>query len=301
MPLLILLFGMFCGSLAVLFIKASETDPVLLSAYRLLLGGACLIPLAWRAKRQHPDFRMTHPGRSVLLPAVFLAGHFISWIFGARLTPAANATLVVNMTPVVMPFVLFLSVREVLTRQEWLGTVIAISGVVMLGAADFTLSTQHAWGDIICFVSMLLYSGYLGFGSRNRAIPSIYLYVVPVYLVAGLCCLGTAILFMPARGTVHWLGPDPVRELMLILALALIPTVLGHSIINWAFKQFRGQVVSTLSLTQFIFAGIIGYLVLGEKPTPAFYAAAILAAGGTMIVIRGRRRAAPPEPPDSRR
>jgi len=83
--------------------------------------------------------------------------------------------------------------------------------------------------------------------------------------------------------------------------LALIPTVLGHSIINWAFKQFRGQVVSTLSLTQFIFAGIIGYLVLGEKPTPAFYAAAILAAGGTMIVIRGRRRAAPPEPPDSRR
>jgi hypothetical protein len=44
MACLILIFGVFCCSTSVLFIKGSETDPTWLSAYRLLLGGVLLLP-----------------------------------------------------------------------------------------------------------------------------------------------------------------------------------------------------------------------------------------------------------------
>ncbi len=286
-----LLFGVFCCSLSVLFIKGSETDPVMLSAYRLLLGGILLAPLAWRAKRRHAEFRYGTVWKSVSLAAFFLSLHFISWIIGARLTPAANATLLVNMTPVVMPFVLYFLVREVLTPREWLGTGVAIAGMLALGAADFRFSPQYALGDAICFFSMLLYAVYLGFGSRNRGIPSIYLYVVPVYLVGGVFCLLAGIVLRPLGLVGNWIGPDLWTELWLILALAVIPTIAGHSIINWAFKHLRGQVVSILNLAQFIFAGLTSYLLFREMPTPAFYPAAILAVAGAVIVVRSRAKA----------
>src|SRR5690606_38293727 len=137
----------------------------------------------------------------------------------------------------------------------------------------------------VCFFSMVLYAAYLGFGSRNRAIPSIYLYVVPVYLAAGFFCLLVALAAgAPSRS--GRLGPRHTHELLMVLGWAVFPTVAGHSIINWAFKHLRGQVVSILNLGQFIFAGVIGFFLLGDVPTPAFYGAAVLAVGGALIVLR---------------
>jgi len=286
MAYLILICGVFCCSLSVLFIKGSSTDPTWLSAYRLLLGGVVLLPAVWRAKRRHPEFVYRGRWKGIWLPAVFLAVHFISWIAGARLTPGANASLLVNMTPVVMPFVLYLMVREVLTRTEWIGTGLAMIGVLILGWGDFSFSPQYAMGDAVCFGSMILYAGYLGFGSRNRGFPSIYLYVVPVYLLAGVVCLAIAGIHGAVVGSQTWIGPRLGHELWMILGLAVVPTILGHSIVNWSFKVLRGQVVSLLLLGQFIFAGITTYLFLNEIPSPAFFGAVFFAVAGVVLVVR---------------
>ncbi|MFW6353116.1 MAG: EamA family transporter, partial [Verrucomicrobiota bacterium] len=178
MRYLILLFGVFACATSVIFIRTSSTDPLLLSAYRLLLGVVFLLPLTWRARRRHPTYRMSREFRQVLWPGALLALHFITWIDGARQTAAANATLLVNMTPVAMPFFLWFVARERVTRGEMLGTLVVLMGVVLLVAADLRYAGQNVLGDVICFVSMLLYTAYLAFARRNRAIPSIYLYVV---------------------------------------------------------------------------------------------------------------------------
>lgn len=289
MAYLILIFGVFCCSLSVLFIKGSETDPVLLSAYRLWVGGLLLLPAWWRARRREKTFSYRGRKREIGVAALFLALHFVSWIFGARLTPGANATLLVNMTPVVMPLILFLMVREVLTRREWLGTGLAMAGVLALGIGDFHVSPAYALGDVICFGSMVLYAAYLGFGSRHRDIPSIYLYVVPVYLLAGLFSLLAGMVLVGTGQIEHWIGPRLGHELLMILGLGVVPTIFGHSIINWAFKVLRGQVVALINLGQFVFAGLTTFIVLAERPSPAFYGAVVLALSGAIIVVRQGR------------
>ena len=290
MAYLILICGVFCCSTSVLFIKGSETDPTWLSAYRLLLGGVLLLPAVWRARLRHPEFAYRGRWKGIWIPSVFLAVHFISWIAGARMTPGANASLLVNMTPAVMPFVLYLLVREVLTRAEWIGTGLAMVGLLILGWGDFSFSARYALGDAVCFGSMMLYAGYLGFGSRNRGFPSIYLYVVPVYLLAGVICLALAGIHGVLAGSPAWIGPRVGRELLMIVGLAVVPTLLGHSIVNWSFKVFRGQVVSLLVLGQFIFAGITTYLILDETPSPAFFGAVcFVVAGMVLVVLQGRR------------
>lgn len=290
MRYLVLIFGVFCCSTSVIFIKIGTTDPVVLSAYRLLLGGLFLVPFALRARKaEKPPWRDLL--RRALPPAGFLGIHFITWIMGARMTPSANASLIVNMVPVVMPLLLLFVIREKITRAEGFGTAAAMAGVGLLGLGDFNLSPEYALGDAVCFLSMLFYAFYLIFARKNRDLPSVYLYVVPVYLLAGLLCLGIAGFMDLAGRPVVWIGEDLRSEAVSILGLAIVPTVFGHSIINWALRSIRGQAVVIINLAQFIFAGIMGYLLLDEIPHLVFYLASLLVVIGAIVVIRHSPRA----------
>lgn len=261
-------------------IKASHLHPAVLSAYRLLLSALLLAPFYFRNLKKYRNESMARHLRVVLPPALGLALHFITWTQGAQWTHAANATLIVCMVPVVMPFLLYFMVGEVISRAELLGTLVALGGAAWLSAADFSVSRQSWWGDVTCFVSMLLFSYYLAQGRVNRGFPSIWLYLVPLYAVAGLICLVIA-LFMadPFR-------PQPPREYLLVLGQALVPTILGHSIYNYAMKHVRGQVVSIVNLFQFLFAGALAYYFFGEVPRSAFYVAGALVVAGAIVAIR---------------
>lgn len=278
--IILLLLGIFAGSTAVIMIKASTVHPILLASLRLLLAAVLLAPLFVRDYRRHRATYTWAHLRDSLAPAVMLACHFMTWITGARLTPAANASLIVNLAPIAMPFSLALLAREHVTATELKATALALGGVLFLTAADLNFSPQYFWGDVTCFVSMLFFSVYLTLGRRNRHFASVWLYVVPLYAVAGLLCLIVALFF------VNPIQPYSARDLLLILGLAVIPTIGGHSLLNRAMKYFRGQIVSIVNMGQFIFAGMMAYLLFHETPDWTFYVAGVVLAMAVWLVVR---------------
>lgn len=285
--ILLLVIGVFACSTAVILIKKSELHPALLAAWRLLLAATVLSPLFFAAlRREGGDFgwRDLHPS---LLPGLILALHFISWAAGARMTMAANATLLVNMVPLVMPFLLFFLLREGVNRAEIAGTLLGLAGVGVLTLSDYRLEPENLPGDAVCFVSMLLFALYLAYGRLNRRIRSIWLYLVPLYAIAGIICLIAALPFA------HPLQGMSPRELLLLLGLALIPTVLGHTLLNFSLKHIGGQAVSVCNLGQFIFAGAMAYLVFGEAPHGPFYIAGTLVVAGAVTVVFAMPKAEP--------
>lgn len=290
MAYLILLFGVFCCSTSVLFIKIGSTDPVVLSAYRLIFSAILLAPAAWWAWTRAGRPRMRPLVRRGIVPGIFLAFHLVTWIVGARLTSSANATLLVNMVPVLMPVLLFFSAGEKINKFEGAGTVLSVLGVAVLAIGDFHLSPEYALGDSICFLSMIFYSFYLLYGRKNRDLPSIYIYVVPVYLMAGILCLALAGARELAGLDVVWFGHAYRTEWVSIIGLTVVNTVIGHSIINWALRSIRGQAVVIINLSQFVFAGILGYLFLSEIPNLSFYQGAVLSIAGALVVIVGSPR-----------
>jgi drug/metabolite transporter (DMT)-like permease len=280
LPALSLLLGIFACSTSVILIKESTLDPMLLSSARLLLAAVCLSPWFARAYARHPEFGARGLKRA-LLPGVVLALHFMSWVVGARATLAVNASLIVNMIPLAMPFWLFLFADERVTRSELAGTGLGLLGLAVLSVADFRAG--NATGDLVCFGSMLLAALYMALGRRNRDVPSLFLYVVPLYAVAGLVCLvaGLPHVATLARVTAH--------EAALVLGLTLVPTIIGHSLINRAMKHFRGVVVTVCNLGQFVLAGFNAWVVFGEVPDAAFWPAAGLVVAGAAVALRGTR------------
>ncbi len=298
-PVVLLLMAVAVASSAVTFIKLSQVDPFLLAGYRLVCAALVLSPVFFVLLHRHRHaYHWSHLRRS-LLPALLLAVHFMSWNLAARWTTAPNGTLIVNLAPIAMPFFLWLFLREVLNRGEILGTLIAVGGLVLLKAGDFALGLDTLAGDVTAFLSMCVFAAYLTLGRKNRDFPSIWLYVIPLFFLAGLFCfaVGLPVVFFTGAEAVAGLGDIwlyPTREYIWILALTLIPTVIGHSGFNLSLRYLRGQVVTLCNTLQFVTASIIAYLVWGqaEAPSTVFFLAAPIVVAGAAISVRAQIKAA---------
>lgn len=279
---LLLLANVVGGSSAIM-IKAATINPVLQASYRLLVAVAILSPLFFRELGRSGKRLSVALITPSILPGIALGLHFITWILGARMTLAGNATVIVTMVPVAMPFFVFMLTRELPRKAEIAGTIVALAGIAVLAAFDFRLEPSHFAGDLVCFLSMIFYALYLALARRFAPKESLWLYLVPLYLTGGLFCFLCSLPFAdPVRGIT---GTD----LLMTLGLALGPTIVGHSLMNRAMTKLRPQTVSLFNLTQFIVAGILAYFIFGESPRPVFAIASILIVAGVGIPILFKR------------
>jgi drug/metabolite transporter (DMT)-like permease len=283
---LFLFLGVCACSTSAIFIRMSTTDPFVLTALRLTIAAILLTPAFLYERRRYPGAFTKEHLRRTHLPALVLAFHLMSWTLGARSTVVAQATLIVNLVPIAVPFFLFWIVKERVNKTEVAGTVLAIIGLLTLSVKDAVSGGGNPAGDAVCFGSMLLFALYLALGRRNRDFPSIWLYVVPVYAQAALICL------LVALPRLHTFQIGSVRECSIMVGLAVIPTICGHSLLNAAMRRIRGQIVSLCNVSQFVFATIMGYLLFGEVPRVLFYVASAIVVTGVVVVVL----AAPPEP-----
>jgi drug/metabolite transporter (DMT)-like permease len=286
---LALLFGLVASASSVIFIKLSKLDPVLLSAARLWIAVLVVAPLFLRDLKKHRAY-FDQAWKRTLWPGILLGLHFIAWLTGARMTPAVNSTLLVNLVPLVTPFILFTLAHERVRPKEVLATLLAMLGVLWLGGSDLNANKEHLLGDGVCFIAMLLLAFYLVLGRANRDFPALWLYMAPLYFFAALTCSAASALTTDFRTQ-----PYVIQELWYALALGIIPTVFGHGSVGYALRHLRGQVVSIANLSQVVLGGLLAYLILNEIPRAAFYPASALVSLGVVVGLWRRPRATPLE------
>jgi drug/metabolite transporter (DMT)-like permease len=173
--------------------------------------------------------------------------------------------------------------------MELIGTACTLAGLLMLTLTNLRVDQAQVTGDLICFGSMLAFAAYLSLGRKNGPRLSLWLYMVPLYFMSGLMCLVCALF------VINPIKAYSLSNTLYIVGLGIIPTVFGHTILNYSLKYFRGQVVSVTNLSQPIFAGVLGFLLFGEVPRPIFFLAAAVIFAGVLIVLNAgwleRRRA----------
>jgi drug/metabolite transporter (DMT)-like permease len=253
---ILLTIGIIACSTAVIFVKLSGENFYYLSVWRLSLAAILLMPIFLKDYRKYPDAFSWQIYKTLLWPSFALAIHFLSWLYAIELTSVANASLIVNFVPVVMPFFLYVMLKEKTNMWEFLGTAIAIFGLWILCRDKFQISIASAIGEIICFLSMLTVTWYFALARKNnKKKQSIFLYVVPIYANAALICLAIALI----------MGKQPkmvfnAKEILIVIGLAIIPTIIGHSILTHSMKILPSQVVTLLISNTIYLCRIIGLL-----------------------------------------
>ena len=252
---------------------------VIIAAYRLLIASLILGPVSFGRNREI----FTKIGRKdwilCLMTGLILAIHFMTWVLSVKYTSVASAVVLVSMHPIFVAIGARAIYKNSIDSRAVLSMIIAFTGIGVMGIEGLAGIKTALLGDALALMAAMAFAAYLlaGQGLRRRmpAIPYAFL----VYTAAGLVLLGTAAV-MNVK-----LYPYPQRDLMVFVALAIIPTIVGHTSVNWALGHVRAMAVSMISLSEPVAAIIIASLLLREFPSMTECIGAAITLLGTLTFL----------------
>ena len=133
---------------------------------------------------------------------------------------------------------LFLGERP--SRSLALGIAFALAGSVLVGWADLSRGGGRLVGDLLALGgAVMMARATLWSGGACGPAHSLAAYVAPVYALAAVSLLALAVL---ASGQ-PLLGYSS-RAYGWLLAMALVPQLVGHSALNWALRHLSATYVA---------------------------------------------------------
>ncbi len=252
--------------IAILFISTSAVIVKLASApasviamYRLAFAILIMLPLVLRNYRD--SFRQIKKSDWGFgsLAGISLAFHFILWFESLNYTSVASSVVLVTLQPLFAFIGTYLFFKEKLTLLAIAGGVTAVAGSIVISWGDFRISGMALWGDLLALTACAMVTGYLLFGQNIRKRLDLIPYTFIVYGIAALTLILYNILLR------YPFFSYPSSDWGYFLLLAIFPTLLGHSLLNWAVKWVSVNVISMSILFEPIGASILAYFILGEK------------------------------------
>ncbi len=209
-----------------------------------------------------------------LVSGVFLAAHFAFWFSSLTLTSIASSTVLVNTHPFFILAFEYLVLSKLISPRALLGMVIAITGATIVGWGDIGLDAKGLGGDLLAVLGAVAFAGYLLLGRETRQRISAVRYSFLAYL-SSTVVLGVAALVVgnPFVGF-------PAHNWAVFAALAVIPTMFGHTLFNWALRFLPASVVSVSVLGEPIGATLLAWILFRTLPSA-------LASGGGALILLG--------------
>jgi len=81
----------------------------------------------------------------------------------------------------------------------------------------------------------------------------------------------------------------PIAEIQLFIIMALIPTLLGHTMQNWALGYVPAYVVSISLLSEPVGSGVLGWLIFDELPSLGVFIGGIIVLLGVYVVTSAEK------------
>ena len=278
-PMLALIGGAVAIGFAPIFVRWSEVGLNATAFWRLALA----LPVLWLLGRQSRVSVVPRQARWLLFAAgICFALDLCFWHASIALTSVANATVLANLTPVVVVLFYWLVLDQRPTLRFTLGALLALAGAIGLAAASTGpggAAPGHSvlLGDFYGLITAVAYAGYLLAVARARAsvgaLRVTFVSTAVAMLITGAVGLAFGENFWPATGS-GW---------AVLAGLALLVHVLGQGGIIWALGQLPASLSSVVILIQPVVAAGLGWLWLGEALGVLDALCAALVLGGVLI------------------
>ena len=246
-----------------------------IAAGRLLLAGLLVLAVALLRGEARPTVNQLPV---LLIVGLVAAVHFGSYIASLSFTTIAHSLALVYTAPIFSALLSWWILHERLRPRQWLGILIAVVGVAIMAGFEPQFDAQMLIGDALALLSAVTFAIYSIAGRGQRHQMSLLVYAGAVYLIGGLWLTPLAALNFSAGGYT-------LLAVASIVALAVIPLGLGHTLYNAALRRMRATSVNLIA-TQEITGGILlGVLLLGEIPSPITMVGIAVTLAGIILVL----------------
>jgi drug/metabolite transporter (DMT)-like permease len=275
-------------SFSAILIKAAGDDAATIVWLRMGMAAVLLAPWVVRdARRGALPQGLTQIGL-VLVSGVFLAGHFLLWTASLQYTSIAASVLLVSLHPLIVTPLGKRLLGEGLSRRMLAGGGLAVVGTLVTCAGDLRVDSSAFGGDLLALAGGLCLAGYLLIGRSVRANLGVAGYSAIVYAVVCIIAALTA----AASGVAHL--PSP-RVALACLGLAVVCTIGGHTVYNWALRHVPVLLVSISFLGEPPLTALLALLILASVPSLATVLGGVLILAGLALALieRGLRPGRP--------
>ena len=275
-------------SLAVLFVsfgavlvRLAAAPPLAVSFFRVALASLVLAPFALRDARRS-WLMLTARQRLLLLGSgVALALHFATWIASLSFTSIASSVLLVNTAPLFAIAFSRVFLHERAPNVVLVATPVALAGAGLIAFGDWTGSPGSLRGNLLAVAGALSVAAYQVIGRGLRGALPLNAYVLGVWSTAAASLALLALAFRVP------LAPFPARTWLVFVALALVPTIGGHGLVNKSLRSLSAPTVGLFLLGEPLGASLLAFLVFREVPGPWTLAGgAVVLAALALVVTR---------------
>ncbi|HON83444.1 MAG TPA: DMT family transporter [Caldisericia bacterium] len=252
---LLIFIGIVSLSFAAIFIRMSNSEPLAIATFRMGISSIILLPFYFIKKR---NLISKNDLKFFFLSGLFLALHFYTWITSLRFTSIMSSTVLVTTNPIFVSIFSYFLFKKKIKKRTFLAIILSIIGIILM-SYGFSFSTNLK-GNLLALFGALFASLYIISDYYLRKKYDLIDIVFPVYLVSFLILLSLSFSLNIK------LYPLPLREYLLFFLIALIPQVIGHSIINYSLKFFSPIFISLAILGEPLGATIFGIIFFKEIP-----------------------------------
>lgn len=256
-PRIALAVGILCISIFPILVKLNLTPGLVSAFYRMAIASVILVPYVLVTKQ----FKVTSRKAfwlAVICGIVFGLDVGV-WNIAIQQSTATQASLLTNLSPVWVGIGAFLFLKDKPKRNFWLGTVVAIIGMVLLVGFDLFLNLDFNLAFIFGILSGMLYAVYM-LTSKSILGEMEVLTFMMVSLLSSVVTLGTLsyALGEPFSGfsDAGWL---------VLLIQGVVCQLLAWLLISFATKHMRATRVSVSLLGQGLLASVLAWWFLDEQ------------------------------------
>lgn len=278
-----LLLGGVSVGFAPILVRLSEVGPSATAFWRVALA---LAPLALIAARPPGGTRALAPPRTtgdwltVSAPGVFLGLELAVWHLSLHMTSVANATLLVNLTPIFAAAFGWAMFGRPVGRIFVAGVAIAVAGVALLTLGGSAAADGSLAGDAVALCAAVIYSGYfltLAHARRRFSTASVMF----------ASSASAAVVTLPLALSEGVLAPDSAAGWASLIALAWIVQAGGQGLVTFAVAWLSPTLSSLTMLIQPFVAAALAWGLFGESLTAPQITGGITVICGILIARRG--------------
>ncbi len=254
-----LIVGILCISIFPILVKLNLIPGLISAFYRMAIASAVILPYMLITKK----FKLPSVKNIVLsmVCGTVFGADVAVWNIAIQESTATQATLLTNLSPVWVGIGAFLFLKNKPTKNFWIGTVIAILGMVFLVGFGTFLNFNFDLAFCFGILSGMLYAVYM-LTSKNILNDTTVVSFMTISVVSSAVSLGIISYFTGASFT----GFSNLAWLVLVIQ-GLVCQLLAWLLISYATKNMRATRVSVSLLGQAVLATFLAWLFLDEKIT----------------------------------
>ncbi|WP_224490248.1 DMT family transporter [Robertkochia flava] len=267
-PYLQLNFAVLCISSSGVLGRYIPLDPELTIWYRALLATLVIGGFSWF---RGYDFRIpsSRDRGIVLLGGLFFGIHWVTYFYALQLSSVAVGMLSIYTYPVMTSLLEPLILKTPFKKVHLFLGLLVIGGIWFL-VPEFDLDNRYFLAVLFGLCSAFFYA------LRNIILkPQVKKYNGSVLMTWQLIVMSVVLLPVIGKASVTTFS----ENFLPLLALAVITTSVGHTLLLMSFRYFSVTAASIMSSVQPVYGILLGMLFLGEIP------GANTLVGGLVIII----------------